>query len=134
MIQYTMPHVSRVKLEGRIEREVLNTLNLVLTKLSKEEDIEKFILALMTHTERLMLAKRLAIIILLREGMTESQIANAINVTRVTVSRMQLFLEARGEGYNLALKVVKNEELLNEIKSNLIKVASYAARAAGGRI
>ncbi len=93
-----------------------------------------FLLALLTPTERLMLAKRLAIIILIKEGLPESTIANTLHVTRVTVSRMQLFFEARGQGYEIALKKLDEEKALQEIKSLLIKLAAYTVRAAGGRV
>lgn len=129
-----MPQVSRIKLDDKIERDLLGTLNIVLMKISKSEDIDQFLLALMTPTERLMLAKRLGIIILLREGLPDSRIAQTLHVTRITVSRMQLFLEARGEGYEVAMKILQNEKLAAELKANLKKLASYAVRAAGGRI
>lgn len=129
-----MPHVSKYKLEKNAEKDLVDTLEFVLSKLSKKEDIKTFLLSLLTPTERLMLAKRLAIILLIEKGLTESQIANALHVTRVTVSRMQLFLEARGQGYELALKVLKDEKLGKEVKIALEKLTAYAVRAAGGYV
>src|SRR3989344_584455 len=108
-----MPHVSRYKLTPSTEQELIKTLELVLTKISKEEDLSDFLLALLTPTERIMLAKRLAIIILLKEGLTESSIASALHVTRITVSRLQFFQEARGKGYDIALEILKKEKLLD---------------------
>ena len=111
-----MPHVSRIQLKKTLENQLINTLDLLLTKLSKKDDVKKFLLSLLTPTERLMLAKRLTIIILLKEGLTESEIAKKIHVTRVTVSRLQLFLEARGEGYEIAMKILQNEKIMQELK------------------
>ncbi len=128
-----MPHVSRNKLDLKAEQKLIQTLDLVLTKIQKEEQIDQFLLALLTPTERIMLAKRLAIVILLKEGLLESEIAETLHVTRVTVSRLQFFLESRGSGYQIALEVLKNEKVMTEAKSILLKLARYAARSSGGR-
>ncbi|GIW61998.1 MAG: hypothetical protein KatS3mg089_0850 [Patescibacteria group bacterium] len=96
--------------------------------------MKDFLLSLLTPTERIMLAKRLAIIILLKEGLPEWRIADALHMTRITVSRMQLFLEARGKGYEIALQVLQNEKVMQDIKTLLLKLAGYAVRAAGGRV
>lgn len=129
-----MPHVSRNKLTKTVENQLTTTLELVLARIAKEEEMKDFLLSLLTPTERIMLAKRLAIIILLKEGLPESHIADALHVTRITVSRMQLFLEARGKGYEIALQVLQNEKVMQDIKTLLLKLAGYAVRAAGGRV
>jgi len=129
-----MPHVSKYKLDKTAESRLFKTLELVLTRITKEEDLNDFLLALLTPTEQIMLAKRLGIIVLLKEGLPESRIASALHVTRITVSRMQLFLEARGKGYELAIEILKKEQVMDDLKILLLKLAGYAARAAGGRV
>ncbi|HSW47680.1 MAG TPA: Trp family transcriptional regulator [Candidatus Saccharimonadales bacterium] len=129
-----MPHVSRNKLSFQTEQQLTDTLDLVLSKLTRKESVKDFLLSLLTPTERIMLAKRLAIIILIKEGIPQSQISQTLHVTRITVSRLELFLEARGKGYELALEVLKDEEALKEFKSMLLKLVGYTARAAGGRV
>lgn len=128
----SMPHVSRNKLDLKAEQKLIQILDLVLTKIQREEQINEFLVALLTPTERIMLAKRLAIIILLKEGLPESQIAETLHVTRVTVSRLQFFLESRGTGYRIALEVLKNEKVMDEAKILLLKLATYAAKAGRG--
>lgn len=129
-----MPHVSKVKLDQKIEKDLIKTLEFVLTKLTKEEEMNRFLLSLLTPTERLMLAKRLAMTVLLKENLPDSHISATLKVTRATITKMQLFLEARGQGYDYALKKLENEEIIREFKGILIKLARYAVRAAGGRI
>jgi uncharacterized protein YerC len=133
MMQY-MPHVSRNKLDKKVEDNLTKTLELVLTRLTKEEEVKGFLLSLLSPTERLMLAKRLAVAILLKEGLTDSRISITLNVTRDTVSRMRLFLEARGEGYDFALKKLQDEKLMQDLKKLLLNLAAYTTRAAGGRV
>lgn len=129
-----MPHVSKNKLNKNVEANLVYTLELVLAKLTKEEEIKGFLLSLLTPTERLMLAKRLTMIILLKEGLPDSHIAATLHVTRGTVSRMQLFLEARGQGYEFALKKLSDEKTMQDLKKILLKLTAYTIRAAGGYV
>ena len=99
-----MPQVSRNKLSPQAEKELIESLNLVFSSVSKREEMLKFLNALLTDTEKLMLAKRLAIIILIKEGLPDSSISDALHVTRITVAKMRYFYEARAkEGYDIAL-------------------------------
>lgn len=129
-----MPHVSKNKLNPHVEKDLTDTLELILSKLSNKDLIKGFLISLLTPTERIMLAKRLAVIILLKENTPHSQIAQTLHVTRITVSRMELFLEARGQGYEKVLEILKNERTLNELKIMLVKLVGYSIRAAGGRV
>lgn len=130
-----MPHVSRYKLPKKIEQELIKNLNLVLSTISKHEDMLTFLNALLTDTEKLMLAKRLAIIILISEGLPDSHIATKLNVTRMTVAKMRYFYEARGKkGYGVALSKIASDKRLQVFKTFLIKLAAYSIRAAGGYV
>ncbi|PIR79740.1 MAG: hypothetical protein COU25_03775 [Candidatus Levybacteria bacterium CG10_big_fil_rev_8_21_14_0_10_35_13] len=129
-----MPHVSKRKLDKLKEEELVHSFNLVLAKISNEKEMQDFLGSLLTITERVMLAKRLAIAILLKEGISQNRISSALNVTQATVSRMQLFLEVRGQGYNIAFKKLISEKILAEFKKYLLKLASYSIRAAGGYV
>lgn len=130
-----MPHVSRIKLTKIGEKKLIQSFNLVMAKVSTFSEMESFLGSILTKTEQVMLAKRLAVVILLKEGLSQASICNTLNVTQATVSRMQLFLEARGEeGYSVALKKLENEKALKEFKTLLIKIAGYSIRATGGYV
>lgn len=129
-----MPQVSRRKLTKETEAEVIKQLKLVLTKISKMEEMSFFLDTFLTETEKLMLAKRLTIVILLKEGIPESQIAATLHVTRMTVSRTRYYLEARGQGYGVALQKIAREKELLALKIILLKLVNYSIKAAGGRI
>lgn len=131
---HKMPHVSRYKLPKKAEEKLIETLQLVFTKILRREEMDTFFNALLTKTEKLMLAKRLAIVVLLEEGLPESQIADSLHVTRMTVSRMQYYLESRGQGYKVALRKLAQEKQLEEFKKVLLSLLRYSLRAAGGRL
>ena len=108
-----MPQVSRNKLLPQSEKELTESLNLVLSNISKREEMLKFLNALLTDTEKLMLAKRLAIIVLVKEGLSDTDISNSLHVTRITVTKMRYFYESRAkEGYDVALSKIENDKLL----------------------
>lgn len=130
-----MPQVSRHKLPKTVEEELIRNLNLVLATISKHEEMLSFINALLTNTEKLMLAKRLAIVVLITEGFIDSQIADKLNVTRMTIAKMRYFLEARGqEGYKIALLKIATDKSLQQFKKFLLSLARYSIRAGGGYV
>lgn len=129
-----MPHVSKNSLSPQKEKELLKTMEIILARITNSEEMKLFLLTFLTPTERLMLAKRLMISVLLKENHPEQDIAEILHVTRGTVYKAKLFLEARGDGYTAAFKVLSDEKLKDELKSVLLNFAKYSVRAAGGRI
>lgn len=129
-----MPQVSRRKLSKVTEKQLIESLNLVLVSIGKKDAMVDFLNALFTETEKLMLAKRLAIVIMLDKGMKDSEIAMLLNVTRMTVAKMRYFYEARGDGYNIALEKIKKDKQLQEVNKVLLQLTRYTIRAAGGYV
>lgn len=129
-----MSHVSKNRLSKRAEDNLIHTLEFVLARLSKEEEIKGFLFSLLSPTEKLMLAKRFAIIILLKENLSDSQISQAVHVTRETVSRVKMLSELKGQGYQAAFAKLQNEKLMQDLKGILLDLTRYSVRAAGGRV
>lgn len=130
-----MPQVSRNKLGQQEEAELKEALNLVLTGISKRDEMIKFLNSLLTDIEKLMLAKRLAIIVLIKKGLGDTAISNALHVTRITVLKMRYFYESRAkEGYDIALNKIENEKFLQGVKRVIIALADYSSKAAGGYV
>jgi len=130
-----MPFVSKYKLPLKTETELIESLNLVLSSISKRDEMLKFLNSLLTDTEKLMLAKRLAIIVLIKEGLGDSAISEALHVTRITVTKMRYFYESRAkEGYDVALSKIENDKFLQGAKRVILALADYAGRAAGGYV
>lgn len=129
-----MPQLSKIKLDKKIEKNLIETMEIILVKIKINKDMNSFLFSFLTPTERLMLAKRLAAIILIKEGLSHSQISSSLHLTRVTVAKLELFLEARGQGYEAAFKILRNEKIFKELRQTLLKLASYSIRAAGGYV
>jgi len=62
-----MTHVSRKKLPNKILRQILDSFLYVLTDIKDKEAMAEFLDSFLSPTEKLMLAKRLAIAFLLTE-------------------------------------------------------------------
>lgn len=129
-----MTHVSKKKLPEKILQQIIDSFLLVLTDIKSKEEMIEFLNSFLSETEKVMLAKRLAIAYLLNEKVEETIIAEILNVTQSTVSRMKLLLQTRGNDYQLAITKIKKQKTLEELKVLALKLASYAARTAGGRI
>lgn len=130
-----MPFVSRHKLPLSTEKKLIESLNLVFSSISEREKMIKFISSLLTDIEKLMLAKRLAMVVLIKEGLPDSDISEALHVTRITVSKMRYLYEARAkEGYDIALTKIKNDKTLENAKRFLLALADYSIKATGGYV
>lgn len=129
-----MPHVSRIKLPIKEEQELIKALKICFMRIDKSEKMDKFLDSLLSETEKVMLAKRLAIVVMLKENFPESDIANSLHVTRVTVERIRHYLEAHWEGFEFALEALEKDKRLEQFKKILISLAKYSIRAAGGYV
>lgn len=128
-----MSHVSENELDEKTKKQILSSLEIVLTELSRNE-VNALLHSLLSETERIMLAKRLAIGLLAKKEIEQKTIANNYNVTRETVARIHLSTILKPKGYDLADRKLNNLKMNKEIKKVGIGVARYAIKAASGRI
>jgi len=128
-----MPHLSQKELDPKTKKVIIKTFEMVLGKMNRDETNE-FLFSILTQTERTMIAKRLAIILLLQEGIDDTDISESLGVTRVTVNRMQLYLQLRPKGFEIASKKIREDKIMQEIKKELVSFVSYALNASAGRV
>ena len=83
-----MPHISRQFLKGDKEQVLIEALIDTLSTKASPAVRKKIIREMLTGTERLMLAKRLAIICMLGEGVPFEDIGTKLKVSSSTVSRL----------------------------------------------
>ena len=92
----------------------INNFWIVLTLFDNKEQIRGFLKDLLTHTELKMLAKRLQIAKMLIEGYDYQTIRSYVQVTDVTISKINNILNTNGVGYKKAIKNL--QQLEREIK------------------
>lgn len=128
-----MTHLSKRQLDNKTKQQILETLDMVLGKLKKDE-IRHFLFSLMPQTERIMVAKRFAAIILIQQGLDDATIAETLKMTRSTVNKLEMIMKIKDRGFALALKKIEEDKIAKEARGVLVGLAKYAIRAAGGRV
>ena len=88
-----MPRVSPRPLKKEIEKEITANLEWVFSQLKSEPAAKDFLDDFLTDEERLMLAKRLAVIYLLKEGFSYNKISEALKITPVTIGKIRLVMK-----------------------------------------
>jgi len=65
-----MPHVSKYRLKPYEEQKLKSTFKMILAGISNKKDMDHFLKFLLSPTEQLMFSKRIAIAVLLEEGLS----------------------------------------------------------------
>ncbi|MBI1974254.1 MAG: hypothetical protein HYS51_00105 [Candidatus Zambryskibacteria bacterium] len=108
-----MPHVSKRALSKKDFQNIYKSFTQAFNKF-QGNDIERLFGEFLTHTERVMLSKRLAIILLLDKGISPYRIWKGLKVSSSTVGRLGKRLE-KGD-YISILKILhskkKNSKLI----------------------
>lgn len=82
-----MPHVSRKKLKKKVFIKIGEQLSNTIAKANSVRELKWIFKELITPTERVMLAKRLAIILMLERGYSIDIIQKTLKVTPQTIIR-----------------------------------------------
>ncbi|PIZ97435.1 MAG: hypothetical protein COX78_04550 [Candidatus Levybacteria bacterium CG_4_10_14_0_2_um_filter_35_8] len=129
-----MPQVSKIRLDKKTEEELIKKLEMALAKIGSTQEMSSFLDSLLTKNEKIMVAKRLVVAILIQENYTDSQISRVLNLTRITVAKARLFYELRSGDLKIGIKKLEAEQNFEEFKKMLIALANYSIRAAGGYV
>lgn len=127
-----MPHVSSKKLKKETLNKLYNEFGKALERSAKKSGTKFFLEDLLTKTEKIMLAKRFAIIYLLSQNVPNSYIVETLGVSYPTLSRMSLKYDI-GK-YSSLLKTIKGKEkeAIWDILEKILK-AGLPPRAGRGR-
>ncbi len=88
-----MPHLSSIELDKKLSDKLFNDLLDILNRSRKIELMSGVINELLTETEKLMLAKRIAIVLLLNANTPQSSIADILKVSTSTIAKTSLKME-----------------------------------------
>lgn len=104
-----MPHISSRKLKKENLQKLYNEFSIALEKSAQKSWIKFFLNDFLTRTEKIMLAKRFAVIYLLSKDVPNSYIAEVLYMSPATISRMSVKYD-NGK-YSSLLKAIKNENI-----------------------
>lgn len=111
-----MPHVSKKKINEKIFFQISEYLVLTLTEIKDKKEMEVFLKAFLSQTERLMLAKRLAVAYLLNENVLEDKISQMLSIGKPTIVKTRLWMRLEGYGYKIALEILRKSAIYGEFK------------------
>ncbi len=106
-----MTQLSRNPLGKETNQEIQAAFWWLLARLNNDFDIKNFLNGLLTKTEKIMLAKRLAIAFLLNRGYIYRDISDVLKVSTTTVGRIKEAMDKTDNYKTFLTKLEKREEL-----------------------
>lgn len=107
-----MTQVSRRPLKKEVEEKLFEVFWEVFELMRTKKEAESFLKELLTPTEEIMLAKRVAVALMLLKGYDYREIQDSLNVSATTVGKVSLWLRRGGEGYRRILeKIIKRQKV-----------------------
>ena len=123
-----MSQISKYPVSKQISDRIFEIFLNTLVNIKNEDDADQFISDLLTPTEKIMLAKRLAIAFLLEKDYDYRTIQKIIRVSTGTIAIVNLSLHHGSKGYKkLISKIVQQEKLTGFFETSIIKVLSAPA-------
>lgn len=113
-----MTQISRMPLPKILEEQMHKILRKALAELHTEREVTVFLDDLLTPKEKIMIAKRLAIAVLLDRGYDQRTIHTIMKTSLTTVNGVNFWLKRQGKGYRLVLEKLKNEKDWQESKDD----------------
>lgn len=113
-----MTHVSRFPVPKDVYYQILNELYWVLADVRKPEEMKQFLGDFFTKTERIMLAKRLALAGMILKDYDIETIKQVLHVSTGTMYRMKEKLERGGQGFKVGInRIIRKDEFDKFIRS-----------------
>ena len=127
-----MPHVSGRKLDSVLLEKLFDKLVVVFEQAKNIKSLQSLVDEILTPTEKIMLAKRLAIILMLSGSTPQHKIADVLKVSHTTVVKMSLGIEI-GK-FNSILTISKKEKLdIERLIWNILTVGGIMPPKLGRR-
>ncbi|MDO8620980.1 MAG: YerC/YecD family TrpR-related protein [Candidatus Levybacteria bacterium] len=128
-----MTQVSKYPISKEIADRIFEIFLKSLVKIHTQGEADQFISDLLTPTEKIMLAKRLTIALLLQKDYDYRTIQKIIRVSAPTITSVNMAIRYGSEGYrNLLNKILKEEKLIDMIDESVSKVLSFPTKARKG--
>lgn len=119
-----MTRISRFKLKDHVLEKLFDLFFEVVGKKKNKEEFNKIIKELLSHTERIMISKRIAIIYLLLKKVDSITIARVLKVSSATISKFNLLTQYSEAIVPTFDNMLKNERIvlfLEEVFNSLYR-------------
>ena len=122
-----MSQISRYPVSKIVYERILEIFFGIIVRIRTKKEAERFLSDFLTPTERVMLAKRLAIAFLLERNYDQRTIARVLRVSTTTVSRVSLMKKIGGSGYEKMIRKLMRDEKLEQFLLGVAKAIASAA-------
>jgi uncharacterized protein YerC len=109
-----MSQISKYPVNKEVSERMFEVFQTTISSLSNKEEIEDFFEDFLSPIEKIMLAKRLSIAVLLAKGYSYPSIAAILRVTPNTIANVSLALKYKGRGYKKAVEKILSNEKMND--------------------
>lgn len=128
-----MTQISKIQLKRNTAERIFEIFIKTLLNIQKKSEAEKLISDFFTPTERIMLAKRLAIALLLEKGYNYLTIKDLLHVSTATIAHVNVSRKYGSDGYKLFMaKILKEESVDSALKELLIGITDVVALSRKG--
>lgn len=114
-----MGRVSKRRIDPEIEERIFEIFWDYLAKIRNTQDIQEFLISLLSFTEQMMLSKRLAIAVLLAKGYNYEAIDETLKVSKSTIATVHKQILIGAPGYKKAISYTLNREKFEKLFNNL---------------
>lgn len=129
-----MSQISKYPISKQISDRIFEIFLNTLVNIRSKNEANEFISDLLTPTEKVMLAKRLAIAFLLEKNYDYRTIQSLIRVSTGTIASVNLFLRHGSTGYKKLIdKIVAEEKITGFFEAAIIKVLSAPSALERGK-
>ena len=126
-----MPHISKQKLNKEHFNKLILEFVRSLERSFKKGKTKSVFYEFFTYTERAMLAKRLAVIAMLSQGISSYTVAETLHMSSSTIDRMSLKYD-RGK-YEAIIKHALGKKDILEIINSILTVGGFMPPKVGGQ-
>ena len=95
-----MPHISKIELDQRVNEELGKRLDSLIRDSGSQTRVNMFS-ELLTETEKIMLAKRIGILFLLKKGLEAGKISEILGISSSTANRFENALQSNKYRYTM---------------------------------
>lgn len=129
-----MTQVSKYPISKNVFDHIFEIFLRTFIKIKNKEQADQFISNLLTPTEKIMLAKRLAIAFLLEKNYDYRTIQSIIKVSSPTITSVNMSLKYGSEGYKrLIAEIIREEKLISLLENSIIKLLSMPSSLEKGK-
>lgn len=126
-----MTQISRYPVTTTVNKQILQLFRNAISSLKQSDEIDDFLEDFLSPVEKIMLAKRLAIAVMLAKGYDYQSIKAILHVTPSTIASVSIRLKYAGKGYKKTEEKILQEGKINDFWQKVDLIISSIPQSKG---